>query len=230
MRNAKWKLELEAKSLELGGARTVRNKLSAQSSQLKALSLLFSLVFASALCAGADPAATNAASVLAATLRDDGSTNTWTQTDLTDALGLMNRKYWRDMESPSGRAQWHGKIVESHLETNETTRVIQRVDQYADGFVWREKGSKRRALTPEEAADLAARRRNARQMRIDFLRENIERLLVEGAAPATNDEQIAAAAMARINARKYQRQLDRLLAQQSTNSVDVVVTPQTPNP
>ena len=188
--------------------------------------LVMAASIAAALTASAD--VTN--SVLAATLRDDGSTNTWTQTDLTDALGLMNRKYWRDMESPSGRSQWHGKIVESHLETNETTRVIQRVDQYADGFVWREKGSKRRALTPEEAADVAARRRNARQMRIDFLRENIERLLAEGAAPATNDEQIAAAAMARINARKYQRQLERLLAQQSTNSVDVVVTPQTPNP
>lgn len=188
--------------------------------------LVMAASIAAALTASAD--VTN--SVLAATLRDDGSTNTWTQTDLTDALGLMNRKYWRDMESPSGRAQWHGKIVESHLETNETTRVIQRVDQYADGFVWRKKGSKRRALTPEEAADVAARRRNARQMRIDFLRENIERLLVEGAAPATNDEQIAAAAMARINARRYQKQLERLLAQQSTNTVDVVITPQTPNP
>ena len=188
--------------------------------------LVMAASIAAALTASAD--VTN--SVLAATLRDDGSTNTWTQADLTDALGLMNRKYWRDMESPSGRAQWHGKIVESHLETNETTRVIQRVDQYADGFVWREKGSKRRALTPEEAADVAARRRNARQMRIDFLRENIERLLVEGAAPATNAEQIAAAAMARINARKYQKQLERLLAQQSTNTVDVVITPQTPNP
>ena len=32
--------------------------------------------------------------------------------------------------------------------------------------------------------------------------------------------------VARINARKNQRQLERLLAQQSTNSVDVVVTPQ----
>ena len=188
--------------------------------------LVMAASIAAALTASAD--VTN--SVVAATIRDDGSTNTWTQADLTDALGLMNRKYWRDMESPSGRAQWHGKIVESHLETNETTRVIQRVDRHADGFVWREAGSKRRALTPEEAADVAARRRNARQMRIDFLRETIERLLVEGAAPATNDEQIAAAAMARINARKYQRQLERLLAQQSTNSVDVVVTPQTPNP
>jgi len=191
------------------------------------LSLLVSALMAG-MCSAETAATTNG--VVAATLRDDGSTNTWTQADLTDALGLMNRKYWRDMESPSGRAQWHGKIVESHLETNETTRVIQRVDQYADGFVWREKGSKRRALTPEEAADVAARRRNARQMRIDFLRENIERLLVEGAAPATNDEQIAAAAMARINARKYQKQLERLLAQQTTNTVNVVITPQTPNP
>ena len=188
--------------------------------------LVMAASIAAALTASAD--VTN--SVVAATLRDDGSTNTWTQADLTDALGLMNRKYWRDMRTAEGRRDWHGTVVESRLETNETTRVIQRVDRHADGFVWREAGSKRRALTPEEAADVAVRRRNARQMRIDFLRENIERLLVEGAAPATNDEQIAAAAMARINARKYQRQLERLLAQQSTNSVDVVVTPQTPNP
>lgn len=188
--------------------------------------LAMAAAFAAALTASAD--ATN--TVVAATLRDDGSTNTWTQADLTDALGLMNRKYWRDMRTAEGRRDWHGVVVESRLETNETTRVIERVDRHADGFVWREKGSKRRALTPEEAADVAARRRNARQMRIDFLRETIERLLVEGAAPATNDEQIAAAAMARINARKYQKQLERLLAQQSTNTVDVVVTPQTPNP
>lgn len=188
--------------------------------------LVMAASIAAALTASAD--ATN--TVVAATLRDDGSTNTWTQADLTDALGLMNRKYWRDMRTAEGRRDWHGVVVESRLETNETTRVIERVDRHADGFVWREKGSKRRALTPEEAADVAARRRNARQMRIDFLRETIERLLVEGAAPATNDEQIAAAAMARINVRKYQRQLERLLAQQSTNSVDVVVTPQTPNP
>ena len=188
--------------------------------------LVMAASIAAALTASAD--VTN--SVLAATLRDDGSTNTWTQTDLTDALGLMNRKYWRDMRTAEGRRDWHGAVVESRLETNETTRVIERVDRHADGFVWREKGSKRRALTPEEAADLAARRRNARQMRIDFLRENIERLLVEGAAPATNDEQIAAAAMARINAKRYQRSLDRLLAEQSTNVVNVVVTPQTPNP
>ena len=187
--------------------------------------LVMAASIAAALTASAD--ATN--TVVAATLRDDGSTNTWTQADLTDALGLMNRKYWRDMESPSGRAQWHGQ-AKSWLETNEKTRVIQRVERYADGFVWREAGSKRRVLPPEEAADVAARRRNARQRRIDFLRENIERLLVEGAAPATNDEQIAAAAMARINAKRYQKSLDRLLAQQSTNTVDVVITPQTPNP
>ena len=32
--------------------------------------------------------------------------------------------------------------------------------------------------------------------------------------------------MARINARKYQKQLERLLAQGATNTVNAVVTPQ----
>ena len=184
------------------------------------------MLLAAALLAAATASADATNTVVAATLRDDGSTNTWTQADLTDALGMMNRKYWRDMRTAAGRRDWHGAVVESRLETNETTRVIQRVDRHADGFVWREAGSKRRAPSPEAAADAAARRRDARQRRIDFLRENIALLTAEGAAPATNDEQIAAAAMARINAKRYQRSLDRLLAEQTTNVVNVVVTPQ----
>ena len=188
--------------------------------------LAMAAAFAAALTASADATDT----VIAATIRDDGSTNTWTQSDLTDALGMINRKYWRDMRTAAGRRDWHGGVVESHLETNEATRVIQRVDRHSDGFVWRETGSKVRPLSPEDAADAAARRRDARQKRIDFLRENIARLVAEGSAPATNNEQIAAAAMARINAKRYQKSLDRLLAEQTTNVVNVVISPQTTTP
>ena len=72
-------------------------------------------------------------SPIAATIRSDGSTNTWTQADLTDALGLMNRKYWRDMENEAGRQQWHGSRMMQYVFTNESGRLM-RVCLYADGF------------------------------------------------------------------------------------------------
>ena len=49
--------------------------------------------------------------VVATTLLADGSTNTWTQTDLRDALGLMNRMYHRDMDTDAGRRKWHGERI-----------------------------------------------------------------------------------------------------------------------
>lgn len=64
----------------------------------------------------------------------DGSTNAWTQKDLVDALGLMNRKYHRDMQTDSGRRQWHGEKLNQYLMTNETTKVIYLVTLYADGY------------------------------------------------------------------------------------------------
>lgn len=70
---------------------------------------------------------------IAATLREDGSTNTWTQADLQDALGLMNRMYWRDMASDSGRQRWHGKRMGQFVLTNGTQLI--RVDVYKDGYI-----------------------------------------------------------------------------------------------
>lgn len=84
-----------------------------------------------ALCAGL--AAQVASETVAATLRADGSTNTWTAADLQDALGLMNRKYWRDMESDAGRRAWHGPRMGQFIITNGTQLV--RVDVYRDGFI-----------------------------------------------------------------------------------------------
>ena len=46
------------------------------------------LVMAASIVAALTASADVTNSVLAATLRDDGSTNTWTQADLTDALGM----------------------------------------------------------------------------------------------------------------------------------------------
>lgn len=73
------------------------------------------------------------AATIAATLREDGSTNTWTQTDLQDALGLMNRKYWRDMQSDAGRRAWHGPRMGQFVLTNGTQLI--RVDVYKDGYI-----------------------------------------------------------------------------------------------
>ena len=70
--------------------------------------------------------------VIAATLRTDGTTNTWTAAELSDALGLMNRKYWRDMQTPAGRVSWHGKLEKQELHADE--KIL--VEIYEDGFAW----------------------------------------------------------------------------------------------
>lgn len=74
---------------------------------------------------------------IVATLRSDGSTNLWTEADLVDALGLLNRRYWRDMAHESGRVTWHGKIVGSSTfnVTNTGGEKIVRRDVYSDGYV-----------------------------------------------------------------------------------------------
>lgn len=101
------------------------------------------------------------ASIVAETLFADGSTNTWTQSDLTDALGLLNRKYHRDIESSAGRAQWHGKRLSEYYLAGEdgTKRLVQ---LYEDGFVWTN-AAKRVSLKDPEAAAKAKAAAEARQ-------------------------------------------------------------------
>ena len=102
----------------------------------------------------------NADEVVAATLRADGSTNTWTQADIQDALGLVNRMYWRDMADDAGRRRWHGdRIGQYILPTGETNaagnEVFCRVDLYADGFCATNRGVRVRKSViadPEAAA------------------------------------------------------------------------------
>ena len=178
---------------------------------------------AAALVVGAFAVETNWNAVVAATLRSDGSTNTWTQTDLMDALGLLNRKYWRDMESQEGRRKWHG-TPRHHYVTNATDRTVQRIEIYPDGFTNVVRGTKRKLRTPEEeAAWMLERRQRREQVRasmVETLRANVARL-EEVLATSTNDLERAHAT---IDLYKARRLLARKEAAQ-TNIVTVTITP-----
>lgn len=104
-----------------------------------------------------------AASNVVATVRSDGSTNLWTEADLADALGLMNRRYWRDMETEAGRRSWHGAIASSAVRTN-AANAVEIVYTYADGYVHSAPAPKRvtGAADAAAAAALRAERRAAR--------------------------------------------------------------------
>lgn len=84
--------------------------------------------FAAAIALADDPAPAELP-VVAQTLFSDGTTNTWTQTDLIAALQLINRKYHRDCESPTGRNAWHGKLVSQSVDMNSLTKT----ETYSDG-------------------------------------------------------------------------------------------------
>lgn len=67
--------------------------------------------------------------VVAVTRMADGTPNTWTLADLQAALGLLNRKYHREVERPEGRRAWHGKLVREIVDTN----GLEKVEVYEDG-------------------------------------------------------------------------------------------------
>ena len=143
----------------------------------------------------------------------------------TDPDALLSAAYTHDMQSTAGRARWHGGAPVHEYRTNETTRIIERVDIYPDGWEYVDPASRRKALTPEEAAARAASRRTAKQMRIDSLQAQLAALREQLTVPATNDELIVSQAQARIRIASIQRTLDRLTAQVSTNEVTVIITP-----
>ena len=138
---------------------------------------------------------------------------------------LLVAAYAHDMQSSAGRARWHGGAPISEYRTNETTRIIERADIYPDGWEYVDPASRRKALTPEEAAARAASRRTAKQMRIDSLQAQLAALQTQLAVPATNDELIVSQANARLRIASLQRTLDRLTATASTNEVVITVTP-----
>ena len=105
------------------------------------------ILFVAFTCAAA-AADTN---VVFTTLYADGKTNTWTQADLVQALGLLNRKYHRDCESPFGRKAWHGKLKKEIINTNDLTRT----EVYEDGKTFT---AKWRIVTPAVAVSNANKR------------------------------------------------------------------------
>jgi len=133
--------------------------------------------------------------------------------------------YIADMKTSSGRARWHGGAPVPEYRTNETTRIIERVDIYPDGWEYVDTASRRRALTPEEAAERAAKRRNASADRVRSLEARISALQSSLTVPATNDELIVSQANARLQIVSLQRTLDRLRSRSQTNVVTVVVAP-----
>ncbi len=138
---------------------------------------------------------------------------------------LLVAAYAHDMQSSTGRARWHGGAPISEYRTNETTRIIERADIYPDGWEYINPASRRKALTPEEAAARTASRRTAKQRRVDALHAQIVKLQAQLAVPATNDELIVSHANARLRIASMQRTLDRLTVPATTNEVVITVLP-----
>lgn len=116
------------------------------------------LVIALCICANlvvADEPATNTTPIVAETLFEDGSTNTWTAADLQQALGLMNRKYHREQETDHGRAKWHGKRMGQYiLDDGNGGQCL--VQLYEDGFAWTNAATRVGLKDPEAAAKAKA--------------------------------------------------------------------------
>ena len=110
----------------------------------------------------ADEPATNAAPIVAETLFEDGTTNTWTAADLQQALGLMNRKYHREQETDHGRVTWHGKRMGQYLldDGNGGQCLVQ---LYEDGFAWTNAATRVTLKDPEAAARRRPQRKRARR-------------------------------------------------------------------
>ncbi len=92
--------------------------------------------------------------IIATTQYEDGSTNLWTQADLQDALGLVNRKYWHDMKTEEGRKAWHGQRLGQYQLTNNLGRITV-VNLYEDGYVHTNAAYRPKIYDPEEAAKAA---------------------------------------------------------------------------
>lgn len=120
---------------------------------------LLTLILSAVTCAGV-----LADDVVATTIRDDGTTNTWTMAELQAALGLMNRMYKREIGTDVGRRRWHGERIGQYIlptgETNAQGRAVMvRVDLYQDGFTATNrmvKAHRSIIADPEAAAKAAA--------------------------------------------------------------------------
>lgn len=149
----------------------------------------------------------------------DGSTNPWTQVDLVDALGMVNRKYHRDMASDQGRRRWHGDIVPEKctIVTNADGRKFRR-DVYADGYFHDTPFTPRPVRRPHgNRSPFAAEERYA----------NLTNRLAEAEAKvASGDPKTVQYAKDLMEAHRLRRMVERETARRTTNTVSVTVTPQ----
>lgn len=70
----------------------------------------------------------------------------WTAQDVGDAIRSLRGLYIRDNSSTEGRRRWHGKIVETAVDTNTMVRTT----TYEDGEVFEDEA---RVVTPKNAAE-----------------------------------------------------------------------------
>ena len=82
-----------------------------------------------------------------AIIEDEG----WTAQDVADAIRSLRGLYLRDNASTEGRRRWHGKIVETAVDTN----TLVRTTTYEDGEVFEDEA---RVVTPQNSADAYLRK------------------------------------------------------------------------
>ena len=147
----------------------------------------------------------------------DGSTNAWTQVDLVDALGMVNRKYHRDMATDQGRRSWHGAIVPEKctIVTNADGKTFRR-DVYADGYFHDTPFTPRPVARPRPNMGASANRY-----------ANLTNRLAEVEAKvASGDPSSLQYAKDLMEAHRLRRMVERENARRTTNTVDVTIVPQ----
>ena len=147
----------------------------------------------------------------------DGSTNAWTQVDLVDALGMVNRKYHRDMATDQGRRRWHGDIVPERcgIVTNADGRKFRR-DVYADGYFHDTPFTPRPVSRPRPNRGASANRYASLTNRLAEVEAKV----------ASGDPSTLQYAKDLMEAHRLRRVVERENARRTTNTVSVTVTPQ----
>ena len=155
--------------------------------------------------------------VVLVTRLSDGSTNPWTQVDLVDALGMVNRKYHRDMASDQGRRRWHGDIVPEKctIVTNADGRKFRR-DVYADGYFHDTPFTPRPVSRPRPNRGASANRYASLTNRLAQVEAKV----------ASGDPSSLQYAKDLMEAHRLRKMLEREVARRTTNPVNVVITPQ----
>ena len=147
----------------------------------------------------------------------DGSTNPWTQVDLVDALGMVNRKYHRDMATDQGRRRWHGDIVPEKctIVTSSDGKKFRR-DVYADGYFHDTPFTPRPVSRPRPNRGASANRYASLTNRLAEVEKRV----------ATGDPSSLQYAKDLMEAHRLRRVVEREVARRTTNTVNVVITPQ----